>query len=141
MATSLLKESMMVLEQRASIDLPAHLTPGGLDHAATHSTSARVYVAHTANDALDGIDCAWERYLHSIANLAGMAGVLVSNEEPVVFTSNRGEVTVAMFTPHRCDALSNKAFRVSGDPNPSLPSNSGRVSSIVKVVVSHRRVP
>ena len=112
MATSLLKESMMVLEQRASINLPAHLTLAGIDHAAIHSTSARLYVAHTANDALDGIDCARERYLHSIANLAGMAGVLVSHEEPVVFTSNRAEDTVAMFTPHRCDALS-KAVRIA----------------------------
>jgi hypothetical protein len=141
MATSVLKESMMVLEQRASINLPAHLTPAGFDQAAIHSTSARLYVAHTANDALDGIDCARERYRHSIANLAGMAGVLVSHEELVVFTSNRGEETVAMFTPHRCDALSNKAYRVSGDPNPSLPSNSGSASSLVKVVVSYRRVP
>ena len=56
-------------------------------------------MAHTANDTLDVIDCAKDRYLHSMANLPGVAGALVSNERNLVFTSNRGENTVGIFTP------------------------------------------
>lgn len=58
----------MALAHCTDIALPAHQQPGGFDHAAVHGASARLYVAHTANDARDVIDCATERYLHAIPN-------------------------------------------------------------------------
>jgi DNA-binding beta-propeller fold protein YncE len=82
------------------IDLPEHVKPGGFDHAAIHHSSNRLYVAHTINDALDVIDCKRDVYLHSIPNLAGVAGALVSDELDLVFTSNRGENTVGIFSIH-----------------------------------------
>jgi DNA-binding beta-propeller fold protein YncE len=45
------------------------------------------------------IDCITDRYLHSIPELKGVAGVLVSQEANLVFTSNRGEDTVSIFAP------------------------------------------
>src|SRR5690349_20875689 len=81
------------------IDLPEHAKPGGFDHAAIHAGTSRLYVAHTANDALDVIDCATDRYLHSIPGLSGVAGALVSERLNLVFTSNRGEDTVSIFAP------------------------------------------
>ena len=81
------------------IELPEHVSPGGFDHAAIHRASGRLYVAHTSNDALDVIDCAADRYLHSIPKLTGVAGALVSDERDLVFTSNRGENTVGIFSP------------------------------------------
>jgi hypothetical protein len=95
----------MALEHRTDIALPAHRQPGGFDHAAVHRASARLYVAHTANDALDVIDCERDRYLHSIAGLTGVAGALVSDARPLVFTSNRGEHTVGIFAPDAEEAL------------------------------------
>jgi DNA-binding beta-propeller fold protein YncE len=95
----------MALTHCADIDLPAHVKPGGFDHAAIHRASRRLYVAHTANDALDVIDCATDRYLHSIPNLSGVAGALISDEQNIVFTSNRGENTVGMFSPDAEAAL------------------------------------
>src|SRR5882757_5050975 len=89
----------MSLELLGHVDLPGNLKPGGFDHAAVHCGSGRLYVAHTANDALDVIDCAEDRYLHSIENLMGVAGALVSDEQNLVFTSNRGENTVGIFAP------------------------------------------
>jgi len=89
----------MALIHYADIDLPAHRTPGGFDHAAVHRASARLYVAHTANDALEVIDCATDRYLHALPNLMGVAGALASEERNLVFTSNRGENTVGIFAP------------------------------------------
>ena|SRR2546422_5812139 len=89
----------MTLVHHTDIALPSHRTPGGFDHAAVHRASARLYVAHTANDAIDVMDCATDRYLHAIPNLIGVAGALVSDERYVVFTSNRGENTVGIFAP------------------------------------------
>src|SRR5207245_2345770 len=60
------------------VERPAHVKPGGFDDAAVHRGTARVYVAHTVNDALDVIDGAVDRYLHSIPGLTGVAGALVS---------------------------------------------------------------
>ncbi len=37
--------------------------------------------------------------MHSIENLTGVAGALVSDEQNLVFTSNRGENTVGIFAP------------------------------------------
>jgi DNA-binding beta-propeller fold protein YncE len=89
----------MSLELLGHVDLPGNLKPGGFDHAAVHCASSRLYVAHTANDALDVIDCVHDRYLHSIPNLSAVAGALVSDEKHLVFTSNRGENTVGIFAP------------------------------------------
>jgi DNA-binding beta-propeller fold protein YncE len=87
----------MSLKHLGFIDLPAHLKAGGFDHAAIHRESAKLYVAHTANDSLDVIDCRKDCYSHSITNLPGVAGALVSDEHDLIFTSNRGENTVGIF--------------------------------------------
>ena len=87
------------------IDLPDHNKPGGFDHAAIHVATDRLYVAHTINNALDVINCKLDIYLHSIPNLAGVAGALVSDELDLVFTSNRGENTVGIFSIHDEQAI------------------------------------
>ena len=79
------------------VDLPAHQGKGGFDHAAVHAASGRVYVAHTANDAVDVFDR--EKYLFSIPDLTGVAGALVSDEGQLIFSSNRAENTVGIFAP------------------------------------------
>lgn len=88
-----------MLAPAGSIALPDHAGSGGFDHAAVHGATGQVYVAHTANDAVDVIDLAAGRYLFSIPGLPGVAGVLVSDELPLVVTSNRAENTIAMFAP------------------------------------------
>ncbi len=70
----------MSLQFLHTIDLPENTAPGGFDHAAVHIKTDRLYVAHTGNDSLDVIDCCADRYLTSIPNLAGVAGVLVSQK-------------------------------------------------------------
>jgi hypothetical protein len=83
----------MTLEQIGEVLLPTHDNPGGFDHAAVHGPRGRLYVAHTANDALDVVDCATNTFLGSIPRLEGVAGALVSEEHDLVFTSNRAENT------------------------------------------------
>ena len=88
-----------MLKHSGTIELPGHQTAGGFDHAAVHPSLARLYVAHTANSALDVLDTETDSYLHSIPGLTGVAGVLVSETTGWVFTSNRGENSVGMFMP------------------------------------------
>ena len=95
----------MILEKIGEVQLPAHEKAGGFDHAAVHTGRQRLYVAHTANDALDVIDCATNTYRGSISGLEGVAGALVCEEQNLVFTSNRGENTVSIFSADREEAL------------------------------------
>jgi len=81
------------------IELPAHTGQGGFDHAAIHRGRGRLYVAHTANDALDVIDTKSGGYVRSISGLIGVAGAFVDEGQDLVFTSNRGENSVGIFSP------------------------------------------
>jgi DNA-binding beta-propeller fold protein YncE len=105
----------MSLKLKGYLFLPAHIKEGGFDHAAVHLQSARLYVAHTVNDSIDVIDAALDRYLYSIPNLKGVAGALVSDEHNLVFTSNRGEDTVSIFSPD--DETGEVKVRVGIRPN------------------------
>ena len=64
---------------------------------------------------MDVIDSLNDKFLHSIPDLHGVAGVLVSNENDLVFTSNRGEKTVGLFPYGREGKL--ERVKVGGFPN------------------------
>ena len=87
----------MGLKHLGFIDLPEHRGQGGFDHAAVDRGRALLYVAHTANDAVDVIDTRSGKYARSISGLRGVAGALVDEPASLVFTSNRGENTVGLF--------------------------------------------
>lgn len=90
----------MVLRLLGHIELPANRAKGGFDHADIHLPTDRLYVAHTSNDAIDVIDSARDLYIESMPGLVAVAGALVSEAHGLVFTSNRGENTVSVFSPH-----------------------------------------
>ncbi len=90
----------MVLRLLGHIELPANRAKGGFDHADIHLPTDRLYVAHTSNDAIDVIDSARDLYIESMPGLLAVAGALVSEARGLVFTSNRGENTVSVFSPH-----------------------------------------
>ena len=149
----------MSLQLAGFIDLPSHAREGGFDHAALHRPSGRLYVAHTANDAVDVIDSRTNRYVRSIPGLREVAGVLVSEQRGFVFTSNRGEDTVAAFPEGREGELAKikvgvrpngLAFDPSrdlllaanvGDPGKSDAHTVTFVDVARKVVVGNPRVP
>jgi DNA-binding beta-propeller fold protein YncE len=87
------------LQHIGYVELPEHIGTGGFDHAAVHAPTGHVFVAHTANDAVDVFHAALGKYLYSIANLKRVAGVLVDDEAELVVTSNRGENTIGIFAP------------------------------------------
>src|SRR5437879_5111300 len=90
----------MALRLLGHIELPAHRSNGGFDHADIHPPTDRLYVAHTSNDAIDVIDVEQDRYIESVPGLTAVAGALVSEARGLVFTSNRGENTVSVFSPN-----------------------------------------
>jgi DNA-binding beta-propeller fold protein YncE len=90
----------MPLRLLGHIELPPNRSTGGFDHADIHAGTDRLYVAHTCNDAIDVIDVAQDRYLESLPGFTGVAGALVSEPRGLVFASNRGENTVAVFAPN-----------------------------------------
>lgn len=146
------------LKRIGTIALPPHAGAGGFDHAAVASRAGRLYVAHTANDALDVIDTRAGKHLSSLRGLAGVAGALVCEEQGLVFTSNRGEDTVGILEPgavckvpvgrrpnglaydpgHRLLLAANV-----GDPgnaaNPGEPRRAGEPPSVSFVSVDERR--
>ena len=127
----------MALKLLGHIELPESLKPGGFDHAAVHCGSGRLYVAHTANDALDIIDGVDDRYLHSIPKLAGVAGALVSEEQDLDFTSNRAENTVGIFAPDQEADLAKVSVGIR--PN-GLAYDSGK-NLLLVANVGHPDVP
>lgn len=112
-----------VLEPIGEVRLPAHGGAGGFDHAAVHGPRGRLYVAHTANDALDVIDCVSHAHRGSLSGFPGVAGALVCEEQDLVFTSNRAERTVGMFPAGDERAVATVA--VGGHPN-GLAYDPGR---------------
>jgi DNA-binding beta-propeller fold protein YncE len=113
----------MALKRLGDIALPAHRGEGGFDHAAIHRRTGRLYVAHTANHAVDVIDLGAGRHVRSIEDLRGVAGALVDESRDLVFTSNRGENTVGIFSPRSEDAMAK--VPVGSRPN-GLACDPGR---------------
>src|SRR5262247_2559536 len=91
--------SSAFLQISGYVDLPKHESSGGFDHAASHAQTGHVYVAHTANSAVDVFDPTSRRHLFTVPQLPGVAGVLVSDEAQLIIASNRAENTVAIFPP------------------------------------------
>ncbi|MCF8534264.1 MAG: hypothetical protein K9G48_14750 [Reyranella sp.] len=89
----------MTLTLLGHIVLPEHKAKGGFDHAAVHAASGHVYVAHTANNAVDVFDPASRQYLFSVPGLPGVAGALVNDESGLIFSSNRAANTIGVFAP------------------------------------------
>jgi DNA-binding beta-propeller fold protein YncE len=89
----------MTLRSLGHIELPPHRSGSGFDHADVHSPTDRIYVAHTANDSIDVINCAQDQYVESFSGFPAVAGALVSEARSLIFTTNRGENAVSIFAP------------------------------------------
>jgi len=115
--------SSSILRHIRYVELPKHAACGGFDHAAVHAASGQVYVAHTANNAVDVFDPASGRHSFSVPRLPGVAGLLVSDEAQLIITANRAENTIAIFRPGPRPEVSKVAVGVR--PN-GLAYDNGR---------------
>lgn len=119
-----------MLREVARIALPAHRGDGGFDHAAVDANRSRLYVAHTANDAVDVIDVAERKYLRSLGPLPGVAGVAIAGPERLLFTTNRGNDTASVFrlpeeTPVLRFATGARPNGIAYDPGRNLLAVAG----------------
>src|SRR5262245_56269671 len=87
----------MGLKKVGFIPIPAGKQPG-FDHADVYRRgTARLYVAHTGADCIDVIDCLSNSYLRSLPNVPGVAGILIDNQQNLLFSSDRGCARVSIY--------------------------------------------
>jgi DNA-binding beta-propeller fold protein YncE len=120
-----------LLQHSGYVGLPKHEGSGGFDHAAVFAQTGHVYVAHTANNAVDVFDPASRQHVFSVAGLPGVAGVLVSDEAQLIIASNRAENTVAIFPPGPDPQVSKIAVGVR--PNGLAYDHSRRQALVANV--------
>jgi hypothetical protein len=86
------------LEPVGFVELPGG-TNSGFDHADTllRPEPSRMYVAHTATNAVDVIECRTNTYLRSLGDLPGVAGLLIDSDRDLLFTSDRAAARVSVF--------------------------------------------
>jgi DNA-binding beta-propeller fold protein YncE len=78
------------------VPLPTGAKPG-FDHADIYRPGRRIYVAHTGADRVDVIDGERRTLARSLPDLPGVAGVLVDEEDDLLFTSDRAAARVSVF--------------------------------------------
>jgi hypothetical protein len=78
------------------VPLPAGAKPG-FDHADVYRPDRRIYVAHTGADRVEVIDGEQRTFARSLADLPGVAGVLVDDGDDLLFTSDRAAARVSVF--------------------------------------------
>lgn len=86
----------MSLVRSSFVPLPAGAKPG-FDHADVYRAGRRLYVAHTGADRVDVLDSRNPRFLRSLPELPGVAGVLIDEEHDLLFTSDREAARVSVF--------------------------------------------
>jgi DNA-binding beta-propeller fold protein YncE len=86
----------MSLTRVGFVPIPPGDKPG-FDHADTYRASRRMYVAHTGADRVDVLDCSAQTFLRGLPDLAEVAGVLIDEEQDLLFTSDRGAARVSVF--------------------------------------------
>jgi DNA-binding beta-propeller fold protein YncE len=83
----------MALRKAGFISIPPGKQPG-FDHADVYRREApaasRLYVAHTGADRIDVVDCLSNSYLRFLPDVPGVAGILIENEQDLLFSSDRG---------------------------------------------------
>src|SRR5437667_3326468 len=79
------------------IAIPPGAKPS-FDHADVHRQRRRIYVAHTGADRIEVLDCNARSYLRALpAELPGVAGVLVDEEQELLFSSDCSAARVSVF--------------------------------------------
>lgn len=104
----------MSLVRTGFIPLPTGAEPG-FDHADVYRPDRRIYVAHTGADRVEVIDGQKRTFARSLADLPGVAGVLVDEGDDLLFTSDRAAARVSIF---RCSD-EHLLGRVAVGPHPN----------------------
>ena len=108
----------MALKRAGFIPIPPGKQPS-FDHADVYLREApaasRLYVAHTGADRIDVIDCLSNRYLRFLPDVPSVAGILIDNEQDLLFSSDRGCARASIY--HCSDEALLGRVRVGDRPN------------------------
>jgi DNA-binding beta-propeller fold protein YncE len=87
----------MSLVRAGFVSIPPGAKPG-FDHADVFVRGRRMYVAHTGADRIDVLDCEARAYLRVLpTELPGVAGVLIDEQDDLLFSSDRAAARVSVF--------------------------------------------
>jgi DNA-binding beta-propeller fold protein YncE len=89
----------MPLARSAFIRIPEG-AKRGFDHAdfyLDNSGGTRMYVANTGADRVDVLDCVANTWLRSLPGHPGVAGLLISRDDDLLFTSDRAGARVSIY--------------------------------------------
>jgi DNA-binding beta-propeller fold protein YncE len=87
----------MSLVRAGFIAVPPGTKPG-FDHADVFPRGRRMYVAHTGADRIEVLDCATRSYMRALpTELPGVAGVLIEEQDDLLFSSDRAAARVSLF--------------------------------------------
>jgi DNA-binding beta-propeller fold protein YncE len=105
----------MALRSIGTIAFPPHRGSAGFDHASVDRRADRLYVAHTANDAIEVI--ALDRRVHeaTLQGFPGVAGAAVWEERGLLAATCRGEATLALARVDKPATI--RRIRVAERPN------------------------
>jgi DNA-binding beta-propeller fold protein YncE len=80
------------------------ISPGkqaDFDHADIYRceppATSRLYVAHTGADRIEVIECSSNSYVRSLADVPGVAGILIDSKQDFLFSSDRGCARVSIY--------------------------------------------
>jgi DNA-binding beta-propeller fold protein YncE len=105
---------MVVLKLVGSVSLPPH-SSGGFDHGDVHSSTGRVFVAHTANNSVEVVDGKRLTHLATISGCEEASGVLCAQDEGLVIAAARGTGKILLI-----DAMTERVvseMRAGSKPN------------------------
>jgi hypothetical protein len=93
------EESDMALTRKHFI--PISPRQANFDHADVYRcespANSRLYVAHTGVDRIEIIDCSSNRYVRSLPDVPGVAGILINSKQDFLFLSDRGCARVSIY--------------------------------------------
>lgn len=93
-----------MLKHIGHVTLPPH-EEGGFDHGDVHLNTGKVFVAHTANGAIEVIDGVSLRHIKTIPGCPEASGVLCAQTEGIVFAASRATGRILLIDAHNSELM------------------------------------
>jgi DNA-binding beta-propeller fold protein YncE len=116
------------------VDLPPH-RPGGFDHGDVHLATGRIFVGHTAEDAVQVIDGEALVHVATIPGCPEASGVLCAQDEGLVFAAARSAGKVLVIDTASLSIMT----EIATGPRPNGLAWNGRTGTLLVADVEDSR--